>query len=200
MDQRLCEGGSGFMPGRGHDPLRADGRGEGGHPGSLPACGQRPPDAERQNLVEAGAALMVADATLGGGPEPTVRELIGDPERLKRMGERAAALAQPGPRRRSWISATRWWEMNKEFGMKTGTGPLRGHRRHRDERHRRSSAEPGVPGDRIGPGRVGHHAPAAGWGRKSSSDTGRRMSGRRRGGHLFGGSTDNVEVRRPRNG
>ena len=48
-------------------------------------------------LVDAGAALMVADADLNGKElSRLVRELREDPERRKRMGERAAALAQPG--------------------------------------------------------------------------------------------------------
>jgi UDP-N-acetylglucosamine--N-acetylmuramyl-(pentapeptide) pyrophosphoryl-undecaprenol N-acetylglucosamine transferase len=47
-------------------------------------------------LVEAGAALMVADKDMNGQVlSRLVRELKDDPERLKKMGERAAALAQP---------------------------------------------------------------------------------------------------------
>jgi UDP-N-acetylglucosamine--N-acetylmuramyl-(pentapeptide) pyrophosphoryl-undecaprenol N-acetylglucosamine transferase len=48
-------------------------------------------------LVDAGAALMVANGELNGkGLSRLVRELKEDPERRKRMGERAATLAQPG--------------------------------------------------------------------------------------------------------
>jgi UDP-N-acetylglucosamine--N-acetylmuramyl-(pentapeptide) pyrophosphoryl-undecaprenol N-acetylglucosamine transferase len=48
-------------------------------------------------LVNAGAALMVANADLNGEVlSRLVRKLKEDPERRKRMGERAAALAQPG--------------------------------------------------------------------------------------------------------
>ena len=48
-------------------------------------------------LVDAGAALMAADADLNGKVlSGLVRELKEDPERRRRMGERAAALAQPG--------------------------------------------------------------------------------------------------------
>ena len=47
-------------------------------------------------LVDAGAALRVADAELNGETlSRMVDELRKDPERLKRMGERAAALARP---------------------------------------------------------------------------------------------------------
>jgi UDP-N-acetylglucosamine--N-acetylmuramyl-(pentapeptide) pyrophosphoryl-undecaprenol N-acetylglucosamine transferase len=47
-------------------------------------------------LVEAGAALMVADKDMNGQVlSRMVRELKDDPERLKKMGERAAVLAQP---------------------------------------------------------------------------------------------------------
>jgi UDP-N-acetylglucosamine--N-acetylmuramyl-(pentapeptide) pyrophosphoryl-undecaprenol N-acetylglucosamine transferase len=48
-------------------------------------------------LVDAGAALMVGNADLNGeGLSRLLREMQEDPERRKRMGERAAALAQPG--------------------------------------------------------------------------------------------------------
>jgi UDP-N-acetylglucosamine--N-acetylmuramyl-(pentapeptide) pyrophosphoryl-undecaprenol N-acetylglucosamine transferase len=48
-------------------------------------------------LADAGAALMVANADLNGKVlSGLVRELKENPERRKRMGERAAALAQPG--------------------------------------------------------------------------------------------------------
>ncbi len=48
-------------------------------------------------LVDAGAALRVADGELNGKDlSRLVRELKEDPERRKRMGERAAGLAQPG--------------------------------------------------------------------------------------------------------
>ena len=48
-------------------------------------------------LVDAGAALMVGNADLNGeGLSRLLREMKEDPERRKRMGERAAALAQPG--------------------------------------------------------------------------------------------------------
>jgi UDP-N-acetylglucosamine--N-acetylmuramyl-(pentapeptide) pyrophosphoryl-undecaprenol N-acetylglucosamine transferase len=48
-------------------------------------------------LVDAGAAVMVANADLDGEVlGRLVRDLEEDPERRKRMGERAAALAQPG--------------------------------------------------------------------------------------------------------
>ena len=48
-------------------------------------------------LVEAGAALRVADGELNGRVlSGLVRELKADPKRLKKMGERAAGLAQPG--------------------------------------------------------------------------------------------------------
>ena len=47
-------------------------------------------------LVDAGAALLVADADLKGEIlSRWVRELREDPERLKKMGQRAAALARP---------------------------------------------------------------------------------------------------------
>jgi UDP-N-acetylglucosamine--N-acetylmuramyl-(pentapeptide) pyrophosphoryl-undecaprenol N-acetylglucosamine transferase len=47
-------------------------------------------------LVEAGAAFLVADGDLSGQVlSRMVRELKDDPERLKKMGERAAVLAQP---------------------------------------------------------------------------------------------------------
>jgi UDP-N-acetylglucosamine--N-acetylmuramyl-(pentapeptide) pyrophosphoryl-undecaprenol N-acetylglucosamine transferase len=50
-----------------------------------------------KTLVDAGAALMVANADLNGEVlSRLVRELKEDPDRRKRMGERAAALAQPG--------------------------------------------------------------------------------------------------------
>jgi UDP-N-acetylglucosamine--N-acetylmuramyl-(pentapeptide) pyrophosphoryl-undecaprenol N-acetylglucosamine transferase len=50
-----------------------------------------------KTLVDAGAALMVANADLSGEfLSRLVRELKEDPDRRKRMGERAAALAQPG--------------------------------------------------------------------------------------------------------
>jgi UDP-N-acetylglucosamine--N-acetylmuramyl-(pentapeptide) pyrophosphoryl-undecaprenol N-acetylglucosamine transferase len=49
-----------------------------------------------KSLVDAGAALMVANSDLNGEVlSRLLRELRGDPERLKRMGERASALAQP---------------------------------------------------------------------------------------------------------
>jgi UDP-N-acetylglucosamine--N-acetylmuramyl-(pentapeptide) pyrophosphoryl-undecaprenol N-acetylglucosamine transferase len=48
-------------------------------------------------LVDAGAAVMVANADLDGEVlGRLVRDLEEDPERRKRMGERAAALAQLG--------------------------------------------------------------------------------------------------------
>ena len=48
-------------------------------------------------LVEAGAALRVADGELNGRVlSGLVRELKADPKRLKKMGGRAAGLAQPG--------------------------------------------------------------------------------------------------------
>ncbi len=47
-------------------------------------------------LVEAGAALTVADGDLNGQVlSRMVRELMGSPEKLKQMGGRAAGLAQP---------------------------------------------------------------------------------------------------------
>jgi UDP-N-acetylglucosamine--N-acetylmuramyl-(pentapeptide) pyrophosphoryl-undecaprenol N-acetylglucosamine transferase len=47
-------------------------------------------------LADAGAALMVPDGSLNGATlRGILQELSGDPERLRRMGERAAALAQP---------------------------------------------------------------------------------------------------------
>ena len=49
-----------------------------------------------QTLVDAGAALMVADGELNGlNLSQILRQLSQDPEKLKQLGERAAALAQP---------------------------------------------------------------------------------------------------------
>ena len=42
-----------------------------------------------------------------------------------------------------------------------GAGALRGHRRHRDERHRRGADQPRLPGQRLGPQGVGDDPAAA---------------------------------------
>jgi UDP-N-acetylglucosamine--N-acetylmuramyl-(pentapeptide) pyrophosphoryl-undecaprenol N-acetylglucosamine transferase len=49
-----------------------------------------------KTLVDAGAALMVADGDLNGlNLSRTLRQLREDREKLKKIGERAEALAQP---------------------------------------------------------------------------------------------------------
>jgi UDP-N-acetylglucosamine--N-acetylmuramyl-(pentapeptide) pyrophosphoryl-undecaprenol N-acetylglucosamine transferase len=49
-----------------------------------------------KTLVEAGAALMVADGDLNGlNLSRTLRQLREDREKLKKIGERAVSLAQP---------------------------------------------------------------------------------------------------------
>jgi UDP-N-acetylglucosamine--N-acetylmuramyl-(pentapeptide) pyrophosphoryl-undecaprenol N-acetylglucosamine transferase len=49
-----------------------------------------------KTLVDAGAALMVADGDLNGlNLSRTLRQLREDREKLKKIGERAVALAQP---------------------------------------------------------------------------------------------------------
>jgi UDP-N-acetylglucosamine--N-acetylmuramyl-(pentapeptide) pyrophosphoryl-undecaprenol N-acetylglucosamine transferase len=49
-----------------------------------------------KTLVDAGAALMVADGDLNGlNLSRTLRQLSEDREKLKKIGERAVSLAQP---------------------------------------------------------------------------------------------------------
>lgn len=49
-----------------------------------------------RTLIDAGAALMVADRELNGSSlSPILRQLSADPEKLKKMGERAQTMARP---------------------------------------------------------------------------------------------------------
>ncbi len=49
-----------------------------------------------KTMVDAGASVLVANGDLTGVHLSRIlKELIEDPPRLKKMGERAAALAQP---------------------------------------------------------------------------------------------------------
>ena len=46
-------------------------------------------------MQKVGAAMMLEDESLGTTLEPAVRELLGDPERLKKMGEGARGVGVP---------------------------------------------------------------------------------------------------------
>jgi UDP-N-acetylglucosamine--N-acetylmuramyl-(pentapeptide) pyrophosphoryl-undecaprenol N-acetylglucosamine transferase len=59
-----------------------------------PYAGQHQ-QANAEYLASRGAALIIPDAELGARLWPTVRDLLGDPERLRAMGAAARALAMP---------------------------------------------------------------------------------------------------------
>jgi UDP-N-acetylglucosamine--N-acetylmuramyl-(pentapeptide) pyrophosphoryl-undecaprenol N-acetylglucosamine transferase len=62
-----------------------------------------------QNMVKAGAAVLVADGDLNGAHLSRVlKELMQDLPRLRKMGERAAALATPGAAQEIVTSCYAW--------------------------------------------------------------------------------------------
>ncbi len=62
-----------------------------------------------QTMAQAGAAVLVADGDLNGARLSRVlKELMQDPQRLRKMGEQAAALATPGAARKIVAACYEW--------------------------------------------------------------------------------------------
>jgi hypothetical protein len=120
-------------------------------------------------LVEAGAALMFREAELTGERlAQELRRLAVEPERLQRMERAAGGLGRPEAARELVDLCASWWPLRRGADRwcpddptcsggeplqdaARGAGALRGHRRHRDERHRRGADQPRLPGERLGP-------------------------------------------------
>ena len=115
----------------------------------------RPPT--RASSSERGAAILIRSASSRRRSSPA---LLGSLDRatLLAMARKARALGKPDATRDRRASAAWSCARHEAQGQ---AHPLRRHRRLGHERHRRGAAQPGLPGERLGPRRERRHAAPA---------------------------------------